>query len=91
MRMFEENVELHVTFPVELPGTVRTVVAHWLALSAPAGLGVACLVLQQPLVVREVPPAVRAEVHSLRVVRLDVVGQVLSHLRLETDNENNDD
>ena len=82
--MFEENMELHVPFPVELPGTVGTVVAHWLALPAPPGLGMAGLVLHQLLVVREVPPAVRAEVDGGGVVELDVVGQLLPQVSLKT-------
>lgn len=84
MRMFEENMELHVPFPVELPGTVRTVVAHWLTLPAPARLGVAGQVLDQPLVSREVPPAVRANVDTVWVAQFHVVTQVLPQVSLET-------
>ena len=84
MRMFEENMELHVPLPVELPGTVRTVVADWLALPAPPGLGMAGLVLDQLLVVREVPAAVRADVDGGGVVELDVVGQLFPQVSLQT-------
>ena len=70
--------------PVELPGTVRTVVADWLALPAPPGLGMAGLVLDQLLVVREVPAAVRADVDGGGVVELDVVGQFLPQVSLQT-------
>ena len=71
-------------FPVELPGTVRTVVAHWLTLPAPPRLGMTGLVLHQLLVVREVPPAVRAEVDGGGMVELDVVGQLLPQVSLKT-------
>lgn len=82
--MFEENMELHVTLPVELPGAVRTVVAHWLTLPAPPRLGVTGLVLHQLLLLREIPPAVRADVDTLRVAELHVVGKVLPQVSLET-------
>ena len=82
--MFEEDMELHVTLPVELPGAVRTVVAHWLTLPAPPRLGVTGLVLHQLLLLREIPPAVRADVDTLRVAELHVVGKVLPQVSLET-------
>ena len=84
MGMFEEDMELHVTFPVELPRTVRTIVADRLTFPAPPRLGMAGLMLHQPLIVREVPAAVRADVDTVRVVHLDVVGQVLPQVSLET-------
>ena len=82
--MFEENMELHVTFPVELPGAVRTVVTHWLTFPPPPRLGMAGLVLEQPLLLCEVPAAVRANVNTVRMGHLDVVGQVLPQVGLET-------
>ena len=89
--MFEENVELHVSLPVELPRTVRTVVAHWLTFPAPPRLGMAGLVLDQLLLLSEVPAAVRANVKTVGVGHLDVVGQVLPQVRLETKyNQDND-
>ena len=42
------------------------------------------LVLHQLLVVREVPPAVRAEVDGGGMVELDVVGQLLPQVSLKT-------
>jgi len=44
--MFEENVEFHVTLPVELPRTVRTVVADWKTFPPTPGPGVAGEMLQ---------------------------------------------
>ena len=84
MRMFEENMELHVSLPVELPRAVGTVVTDRWAFPAPARLGMAGLVLDQPLLVTEIPPAVRAEVDGGRVGELDVVGQVVPQVSLET-------
>ena len=43
------------------------------------------LVVVQPLGVREVPPAVLADVDTVRVGQLDVVGQVLPQVSLETE------
>ena len=84
MGMFEENMQLHVTLPVELPRAVRTVVAHWLALPPPPRLGVTGLVLHQLLLLREIPPAVRADVDTVRAAQLHVVGKVLPQVSLET-------
>ena len=73
-----------MTFPVELPRTVRTIVADRLTFPAPPRLGMTGLVLHQLLVVREVPPAVRAEVDGGGMVELDVVGQLLPQVSLKT-------
>ena len=56
--VFEQHVQLHVPLSIELSRTLRTRINGWKTFSAAARSCMACLVLQQLLVVSKVSPTI---------------------------------
>lgn len=75
--MFEQHMELHVSLPIELPGTVRTVVVGSLTFPPLPILCMAHHMIQQLGVVSKVPAAAVTHMNLVRMKSLHMLGKVL--------------
>ena len=86
--MLEEDMELHVSLPVEFSWTVRASVVDRETLPPLARPGMTGLVLEQLVTASKVPATVLADVDLTRVSGLDMLGQTISLLGLKLTSNN---